>query len=224
MSGSMNEKMFSQEHDTERTINKKDNKAKNEVLTYIRDYRVMTNLKYRLITNILIPVLAILTSMLIACAKTVWAWIGVIVIVYDFYMMCEVVQDYFCFGCMCKKNAFGMHFLKAGFNGVRYFENAVLVDILIRPLRIGITILIASISFIKFGVNIWSIFDIIMISSIVSVGSLVIFPANAGSIAVLIYGVRMWFIAPVLAVVLVGVIAATYYHMMVRIRRSYVDV
>lgn len=54
MSGSMNEKMFSQEHDTERTINKKDNKAKNEVLTYIRDYRVMTNLKYRLITNILI--------------------------------------------------------------------------------------------------------------------------------------------------------------------------
>ena len=58
-SGSMNEKMFSQEHDTERTINKKDNKAKNEVLTYIRDYRVMTNLKYRLITNILIPLLAI---------------------------------------------------------------------------------------------------------------------------------------------------------------------
>ena len=50
-SGSMNEKMVSQEHDTERTINKKDNKAKNEVLTYIRDYRVMTNLKYRLITD-----------------------------------------------------------------------------------------------------------------------------------------------------------------------------
>ena len=135
-SGSMNEKMFSQEHDTERTINKKDNKAKNEVLTYIRDYRVMTNLKYRLITNILIPVLAIFTSMLISCSKTVWAWIGVIVIVYDFYMMCEVVQDYFCFGCMCKKNAFGMHFLKTGFNGVRYFENAVLVDILIIVLHI----------------------------------------------------------------------------------------
>lgn len=227
MSGSMNEKNVSQKY---------------VALTYVRDYRVMTNLKYRLITNILIPLLAILASMLIACSKTVWAWIGVIVIVYDFYMMCEVVQDYFCFGCMCKKNAFGMHFLKTGFNGVRYFENAVLVDILIRPLRIGITILIASIPFIKFGVNIWSIFDIIMISSIVSVGSLnifrymdmgiyiyllaliVILPAIAGSIAVLLYGGRMWFIAPVLAVVLVGVIAATYYHMMMRIRRSYVDV
>lgn len=226
-SGSMNEKKVSQKH---------------AVLTYIRDYRVMTNFKYRLITNILIPLLAILTSMLIACSKAVWVWIGVVVIIYDFYMMCEVVQDYFCFGCMCKKNAFGMHFLKTGFNGVRYFENAVLVDILIRPLRIGITILIASIPFIKFGVNILSIFDIIMISSIVSVGSLnifrymdmgmyiyllaliVILPAIAGSIAVLIYGGRMWFIAPVLAVVLVGVIAATYYHMMVRIRRSYVDV
>lgn len=234
MSGSMNEKMVSQEH--------KDYKAKNEALTYIRDYRVMTNLKYRLITNILIPLLAILTSMLIACSKTVWAWIGVIVIVYDFYMMCEVIQDYFCFGCMCKKNAFGMHFLKTGFNGVRYFENAVLVDILVRPIRIGITVLIASIPFIKLGVNVWSIFDIIMISSIVSVGSLnifrymdlgmyiyllaliVIFPAIAGSIAVLIYGGTLKFIAPLLAVALVCVIAATYYHMVVRIRRSYVDV
>lgn len=64
MSGSMNEKNVSQKH---------------VALTYIRDYRVMTNLKYRLITNILIPVLAILASMLIACSKTVWAWIGVIV-------------------------------------------------------------------------------------------------------------------------------------------------
>lgn len=109
-SGSMKEKMVSQERDTERKINKKDNKAKNEVLIYIRDYRVMTNFKYRLITNILIPLLAIFTSMLIACSKTIWTWIGVIVIIYYFYMMCEVVQDYFCFGCMCKKNAFGMHF------------------------------------------------------------------------------------------------------------------
>ena len=234
MSGSMNEKMVSQEH--------KDYKAKNEALTYIRDYRVMTNLKYRLITNILIPLLAILASMLIACSKTVWAWIGVIAIVYDFYMMCEVVQDYFCFGCMCKKNAFGMHFLKTGFNGVRYFQNAVLVDILVRPIRIGITVLIASMPFIKLGVNVWSVFDIIMISSIVSVGSLnifrymdlgmyiyllaliVIFPAIAGSIAVLIYGGTLKFIAPLLAVALVCVIAATYYHMVVRIRRSYVDV
>lgn len=226
-SGSMNEKNVSQKH---------------VALTYIRDYRVMTNLKYRLITNILIPLLAIFTSMLIARSKTVWAWIGVIVIVYDFYMMCEVVQDYFCFGCMCKKNAFGMHFLKTGFDGVKHFENAVLVDILVRPLRIGITILIASMLFIKFGVNIWSIFDIIMISSIVSVGSLnifrymdmgmyiyllaliVILPAIAGSIAVLIYGGTLKFIAPLLAVALVCVIAATYYHMVVRIRRSYVDV
>ena len=46
-SGSMKEKMVSQERDTERKINKKDNKAKNEVLIYIRDYRVMTNFKHR---------------------------------------------------------------------------------------------------------------------------------------------------------------------------------
>lgn len=43
-SGSMNEKNVSQKY---------------VALTYIRDYRVMTNLKYRLITNILIPLLAI---------------------------------------------------------------------------------------------------------------------------------------------------------------------
>ena len=50
-----------------------------------------------------------------------------------------------------------------------HLENAVLVDILVRPLRIGITILIASMPFIKFGVNIWSIFDIIMILSLIHI-------------------------------------------------------
>lgn len=97
-------------------------------------------------------------------------------------------------------------FLKTGFDGVKHFENAVLVDILVRPIRIGITVLIATMPFIEFGINIWSVFDVIMVSSIVSVGSLNIFrymdmgmyiyllalifvcPAIVGSIAVLIYG------------------------------------
>jgi len=94
MSGSMNEKMVSQEHDTERTINRKDNKAKNEALTYIRDYRVMTNFKYRLITNILIPLLAIFTSMLIACSKTIWTWIGVYIIL---YLICDYPHKHYTF-------------------------------------------------------------------------------------------------------------------------------
>ena len=95
---------------------------------------------------------------------------------------------------------------------------------------------------VRLGSSFSVVFLCVPLSSDVSVGSLnifrymdlgmyiyllaliVIFPAIAGSIAVLIYGGRMWFIAPVLAVVLVGVIAATYYHMMMRIRRSYFDV
>ncbi len=84
-------------------------------------------------------------------------------------MMCEVVRTISA-SAICARRIFGMHFLKTGFNGVRYFQNAVLVDILVRPIRIGITVLIASMPFINLGVNIWSVFDIIMISSIVSVG------------------------------------------------------
>lgn len=216
-------------------------KNENTVKRYIREYHVMTNSVYRLITNIIIPLLAVLPSVISIIINRTFALQIAIVIIYMVFMFCELMGDYFCFGCMCRKNGFGMEFLKTGYNGVNYFEHAVLVDILIRPVRAGITILIAAIPFIQMGVSIWSVFDIIVITAIISVAALNVtryigmgqyvmlvaylfmIPAFAGGVAVVMYGERFKFIAPLLAVLLVAVIAATYYHMSARIRRSYTD-
>lgn len=218
-----------------------DIKNENIVKRYIREYRVMTNSIYRLITNILIPVLAVLPSVIsVIFTKSLALEVG-IVIIYLAFMFCEVMGDYFCFGCMCRKNSFGMDFLKTGYNGINYFEHAILVDILIRPVRICITVLIGMIPFIQMGVSIWSVFDIIVITAITSVAALnvtryigmgqyviiasyvLMAPGLAGVYAVVMYGERYKFIAPLLAVALIAVIAATYYHMSARIRRSYID-
>ena len=219
-----------------------DKKNENTVKRYIREYHVMTNSIYRLITNIIIPLLAVLPSVIsIIINRTFALQIVVTVMIYMVFMFCELMGDYFCFGCMCRKNGFGMEFLKTGYNGVNYFEHAVLVDILIRPVRAGITILIAAMPFIMLGVSIWSVFDIIVITAIISVAALNVtryigmgqyvmlvaylfmIPAFAGGFAVVMYGERFKFIAPLLAVLLAAVIAATYYHMSARIRRSYID-
>ncbi len=216
-------------------------KNENTVKRYIREYHVMTNSLYRLITNMIIPLLAVLPSVISIIINRTFALQIAIVMIYMVFMFCELMGDYFCFGCMCRKNGFGMEFLKTGYNGVNYFEHAVLVDILIRPVRAGITILIAAIPFIQMGVSIWSVFDIIVITAIISVAALNVtryigmgqyvmlvaylfmIPAFAGGFAVVMYGERFKFIAPLLAVLLVAVIAATYYHMSARIRRSYID-
>lgn len=218
-----------------------DRKNENILKRYIREYRVMTNSAYRLITNILIPLLAVLPSVIsVIINKSLALEVG-IVIVYFLFMFCEVIGDYFCFGCMCRKNSFGMDFLKTGYNGINYFEHAILVDILIRPVRICITVLIGMIPFIQMGVSIWSVFDIIVITAITSVAALnvtryigmgqyvmiasyvLMAPGLAGVYGVIMYGERFKFIAPLLAVALIAVIAATYYHMSARIRMSYID-
>ena len=213
----------------------------NTLKRYIREYHVMTNFIYRLITNIFIPLLMIIPSVISLITGKSFVLEVCIVIIYFAFIFCEIIGDHFCFGCMCQKNSFGMDFLKTGYNGINYFEHAVLVDILIRPVRIGITVLIGMIPFVQMGVSVWTVFDIIIITAITSVAALnvtryigmgqyvmiasyvLMTPGLAGVYGVVMYGERYKFIAPLLAVVLIAVIAATYYHMSARIRRSYID-
>lgn len=205
------------------------------------NYRILTNSKYRIITNLLIPILVILPSIIMIFKNDIFIAIG-ISIMYFIFMMCEFVGDYFCFGCMCRKNVFGMDFLKTGYRGIEYFEDAILVDIVIRPIRIGIVILIGAIPFIKQGISIWPVFYLIIISAIMSVAALNVtryigmasYTCIVSSIFTILGGMAMYalvryaydfriILAPVFALLLIGVIAGTYYHMSIRVSQSYSD-
>ena len=69
------------------------------------NYRILTNSKYRIITNLLIPILVIIPSIIMMFKSDIFIAVG-ISIMYSIFMMCEFVGDYFCFGCMCRKNVF----------------------------------------------------------------------------------------------------------------------
>lgn len=205
------------------------------------NYRILTNSKYRIITNLLIPILVIIPSIIMMFKSDIFIAVG-ISIMYSIFMMCEFVGDYFCFGCMCRKNVFGMDFLKTGYRGIEYFEDAILVDIVIRPIRIGIVILIGAIPFIKQGISIWPVFYLIIISAIMSVAALnvtryigmAIYACIVSSIFTILGVMAMYalvryaydfriILAPVFALLLIGVIAGTYYHMSIRVSQSYSD-
>lgn len=205
------------------------------------NYRILTNSKYRIITNLLIPILVIIPSIIMMFKSDIFIAVG-ISIMYSIFMMCEFVGDYFCFGCMCRKNVFGMDFLKTGYRGIEYFEDAILVDIVIRPIRVGIVILIGSIPFIKLGISIWPVFYLIIISAIMSVAALnvtryigmAIYACIVSSIFTILGVMAMYalvryaydfriILAPVFALLLIGVIAGTYYHMSIRVSQSYSD-
>ena len=85
----------------------------------IQNYRVLTNNKYRLVTNIVIPVvLGIITAVLAEGLMIQFAMFPPI-----FMILAEICGDYFGIGCICKKNGFGMDFLKTSHDGIKDFED-----------------------------------------------------------------------------------------------------
>lgn len=202
-----------------------------------REYQTLTNRKYRLVTNLVIPIGIMILTLVI------WKYFGYLpaLSMAAVFMMAEVVEDYFGFGCICKKNSLGMEFLKNGCYGMKYFENAVIVDLFLRPIRIAIYAFAAGWPYISQGGSTWIVFGEAALASIVSVASVNVmryidtaqwsvlvsmaFMSVYMCMAVLLLlsGSKSVIIAVILAVVFMTVMAATYSHMAYVIRRSYID-
>ena len=143
----------------------------NRLNKMIQNYRVLTNNKYRLVTNIVIPVvLGIITAVLAEGLMIQFAMFPPI-----FMILAEICGDYFGIGCICKKNGFGMDFLKTSHDGIKDFEDCLLVDILVRIPRIAIYFMIAGIPFRhteRFPVILFEMIAVVAICSIASLNVL----------------------------------------------------
>lgn len=205
----------------------------------IQNYRVLTNNRYRLITNIVIPVvLGLLTAVLAEAEQIQFAMFPPILMI-----LAEMCGDYFGIGCICKKNGFGMDFLKTSHDGIKYFEDCLLIDILVRVPRIAIYFMIAGIPFRnteRFPVILFEMIAVVAICSIVSLNVLryiemsqyimimaVTFeiPAILGCMLAYFnfWTWLKWVFPPAAAVLLIAAIIATYYHMITKVRNSYKD-
>lgn len=137
-----------------------------------------------------------------------------------------------------------MDFLKTSHDGIKDFEDCLLVDILVRIPRIAIYFMIAGIPFRhteRFPVILFEMIAVVAICSIASLNVLRYIemsqyimimaftfeiPAILGCILAYFnfWPWVKWVFPPAAAVLLIVAIIATYYHMITKVRNSYKDI
>lgn len=215
-------------------------------MSMLRDYTAITNSRYRLVCNLVIPVgIGALTMIL---TFIIGSWSGAL-IAHCIGALClvsfEVTEDYFGFGAICVKGCLGMDYLKTSPRGKKMICNALLADILVRPVRIAVCLLLIGIAYgvlagnpvrpllmsilLAANISVWGL-NITRymqnIQVIILVATLVAAAAGAG---IVYFGYMMeradlvWLTAVGFVVLLILGIYVTYRHMYHKVEMSYMD-
>ncbi len=213
----------------------------------IKDYRAITNGKYRLACNVLIPVIlgVVLASIDIGVRKY---YVTAVMLGVGAALMTavEVMADYWGFGAICAKGCLGMDYLKTSTKGKAILRNALTADLLVRPVRIAICMAIVAVPYgIMVGnpvkllclsilftadISVWAL-NITRYVQNVQVMSMLSMLASGASGAAVIYitiypGLQRyaWLIVAALALLLPVGIYVTRGHMYRKVEASYLDV
>lgn len=213
----------------------------------IKDYRAITNGKYRLACNVLIPVIlgVVLASIDIGVRKY---YVTAVMLGVGAALMTavEVMADYWGFGAICAKGCLGMDYLKTSTKGKAILRNALTADLLVRPVRIAICMAIVAVPYgIMVGnpvkllclsilftadISVWAL-NITRYVQNVQVMSMLSMLASGASGATVIYitiypGLQRyaWLIVAALALLLPVGIYVTRGHMYRKVEASYLDV
>lgn len=213
----------------------------------IKDYRAITNGKYRLACNVLIPVVLGLILALIDIGVRKYYVTAVMLGMGAALMTAvEVMADYWGFGAICAKGCLGMDYLKTSTKGKSMLQNALMTDLLVRPVRIAICIAIVAVPYgimvgnpvrllclsilITADISVWAL-NITRYVQNVQVMSLLSMLASGASGAAVIYITNapavqrfVWLIVAALAILLPVGIYVTRRHMYRKVEASYLDV
>ena len=114
----------------------------------IKDYRAITNGKYRLACNVLIPViLGIILALVDAVVRNGYVTVVMFGFGAAFMTAIEIVGDYWGFGAICVKGCLGMDYLKTSTKGKAMLQNALMADLLVRPVRIAICMALVAVPY-----------------------------------------------------------------------------
>ena len=157
----------------------------------------------------------------------------------------EVMADYWGFGAICVKGCLGMDYLKTSTKGKAMLRNALTADLLVRPVRIAICMVIVAVPYgimvgnpvrllclsilLTADISVWAL-NITRYVQNVQVMSLLSMLSSGASGAAVIYitissGLQKftWLIVAVLAVLLPVGIYVTRRHMYRKVEASYLD-
>lgn len=212
----------------------------------IKDYRAITNGKYRLVCNVLIPViLGIILALVDAVVRNCYVTVVMFGFGAAFVTAIEVMGDYWGFGAICVKGCLGMDYLKTSTKGKAMLRNALMADLLVRPVRIAICMALVAVPYgimvgnpvrplclsvlLTANLSVWAL-NITRYVQSVQVMSVLSMLAYGASGAAVIYittssGLQMftWLIMAALAVLLPVGIYVTRRHMYRKVEASYLD-
>lgn len=213
----------------------------------IKDYRAITNGKYRLACNVLIPViLGIILALVDAVVRNGYVTVVMFGFGAAFMTAIEIVGDYWGFGAICVKGCLGMDYLKTSTKGKAMLQNALMADLLVRPVRIAICMALVAVPYgimvgnpvrplclsvlLTADISVWAL-NITRYVQSVQVMSVLSMLAYGASGAAVIYitissGLQKftWLIVAALAVLLPVVIYVTRRHMYRKVEASYLDI
>ena len=212
----------------------------------IKDYRAITNGKYRLVCNVLIPIiLGVILALIDAVVRNCYVTVVMFGFGAAFVTAIEVMGDYWGFGAICVKGCLGMDYLKTSTTGKAMLRNALMADLLVRPVRIAICMALVAVPYgimvgnpvrplclsvlLTANLSVWAL-NITRYVQSFQVMSLLSMLAYGASGAAVIYitissGLQMfiWLIMAALAVLLPVGIYVTRRHMYRKVEASYLD-
>ena len=212
----------------------------------IKDYRAITNGKYRLACNVLIPViLGTILALVDAVVRNGYVTVVMFGFGAAFMTAIEIVGDYWGFGAICVKGCLGMDYLKTSTKGKAMLQNALMADLLVRPVRIAICMALVAVPYgimvgnpvrplclsvlLTANLSVWAL-NITRYVQSVQVMSVLSMLAYGASGAAVIYitissGLQKftWAIVAALAVLLPVGIYVTRRHMYRKVEASYLD-
>lgn len=213
----------------------------------IKDYRAITNGKYRLACNVLIPViLGTILALVDAVVRNGYVTVVMFGFGAAFVTAIEVMGDYWGFGAICVKGCLGMDYLKTSTKGKAMLQNALMADLLVRPVRIVICMALVAVPYgimvgnpvrplclsvlLTANLSVWAL-NITRYVQSVQVMSVLSMLAYGASGAAVIYitissGLQKftWVIVAALAVLLPVGIYVTRRHMYRKVEASYLDI
>lgn len=213
----------------------------------IKDYRAITNGKYRLVCNVLIPIiLGVILALIDAGVRKYYVTAVMLGVGAALMTAIEIVGDYWGFGAICVKGCLGMDYLKTSTKGKAMLQNALMADLLVRPVRIAICMALVAVPYgimvgnpvrplclsvlLTANLSVWAL-NITRYVQSVQVMSVLSMLAYGASGAAVIYitissGLQKftWVIVAALAVLLPVGIYVTRRHMYRKVEASYLDI
>ena len=213
----------------------------------IKDYRAITNGKYRLGCNVLIPVvLGIILALVDAVVRSCYVTVVMFGFGAAFMTAIEIVGDYWGFGAICVKGCLGMDYLKTSTKGKAMLQNALMADLLVRPVRIAICMAMVAVPYgimvgnpvrplclsvlLTANLSVWALKITRYVQSVqvMSVLSMLAYGASGAAVIYITISSELlkftWLIVAALTVLLPVGIYVTRRHMYRKVEASYLDI